>query len=274
LTVAQRYSRRAMASSRLPSVAVRGMASISGGQAIANLADQLPFMDIVRYDHKNVKWTYKHVDHFADAIATGLLEQGFQPGDVILSWLPLHFAEQHILQFAASKGGFVLYHLDPAQAITDPEGAKAALAKALEITEANVLVSQEAGDDVNYVRLCKEVIPEIRIFDFSEGSPFITPRFPHLRLPVHTGFDHEDKHGMIPYKHLVVPSGELSNLLMGVTISGSTPLMGELKIGSDGLPTKGKVLTNAQVESSGVWPVYSAILNKDYQEIEGVGVVF
>jgi hypothetical protein len=72
-------------------------------------------------------------------------------------------------------------------------------------------VTQEAGSDVNYVRLCKEVIPEIRVWDFGKGLPFLSPRFPHLRYPVHTGFDHEDKHGMIPYRHMLIPSGELKD---------------------------------------------------------------
>ena len=74
-----------------------------------------------------------------------------------------------ILQFACSKSGLVLYNLDPALATTDPEAAKDALAAALEITKANVLISQEAGSDVNYVRICERVIPELRIFDFSLG---------------------------------------------------------------------------------------------------------
>jgi hypothetical protein len=176
-----------------------------------------------------------------------------------------------MLQFACSKAGLILFSLDPAQAVTDPEGAKAALKKALEITQANILVTQEAGSDINYVRLCKEVIPEIRIWDFGTGVPFFSPRFPHLRYPIHTGFDHEDKPGMIPYRHMIIPSGELEELLHGFAINGSTPLYGELKIGADGLPSKGRVMTNAEVEKSNVWPIYNAILKKQYQEIAGVG---
>lgn len=181
---------------------------------------------------------------------------------------------QTMLQFACSKAGFLLYNLDPSQATSDPQAAKESLKKALEITEANILITQEAGDDVNYVRLCKEVIPEIRVWDFGEGLPFLSPRFPHLRYPVHTGFDHEDKNGMIPYRHMISPSGDLPDLLEGHEISGSTPLCGELKMGPDGLPSIGKVMTNDEVEKSGVWPIYNAILKKEYQDVEGVGNVW
>ena len=91
---------------------------------------------------------------------------------------------------------------------------------------------------MNCVRLCESVIPEVRFFDFAEGKPFVTPRFPHLRFPVHiTGFDQDDKWGMLLFKHFVVPSGNLDDLLQGFTVDGSTPLLGELKIDANGIPT-------------------------------------
>mmetsp|Transcript_23490 Transcript_23490/g.32943 ORF Transcript_23490/g.32943 Transcript_23490/m.32943 type:complete len:290 (+) Transcript_23490:29-898(+) len=278
--IARRLGRTALSSrstvcrSNATLKSVRGMASVSAGNALSALAQENPHKDILRYQHKNMKWSFSHVDKHSDDLAVGFLEQGLQPGDVVLSWLPAHFAETHILQFACSKAGFVLYNLDPSQAVTDPEGAKASLEKALEITEANVLVTQEAGDDTNYIRLVEDVIPEVRIFNFQDGMPFLSPRFPHLRFPIHTGLDQVDKWGFLPFKHMLVPSGELSNLLAGKALSGATPVMGELTTGADGLPAKGKVLSNDEVIKSGVWPIFSSILKKEYQEIEGVGVVF
>ena len=135
-------------------------------------------------------------------------------------------------------------------------------------------MTQETGNDVNYIRLVAEVIPEIRIFDFGDGLPFITPRFPHLRFPIHTGFDNYKKHGMVPLKHMLVPSGETDNLLGNAKITGKTPLMGELLMGGDGLPVKGKIMTNEEVEKSDSWPVYTSILRRQYLEVEGVGVIF
>jgi len=256
------------------------MATISAGNALARLAAEHPHMEVVRYEHKNVKWTLKHVNYYSDALACGMVDAGLQPGDVVLSWLPLHFAEQHILQFACSKAGFLLYHLDPNPELakSSPETAKAALAKALELTKANVLVTQEAGDDVNYVTLTEGVIPETRIFDFGEGKPFFTPRYPHLRFPVHTGYDIEDKEGMYLFKHLLVPSDNLDSLLRDTgskALDGKTPLLGELVMGADGIPVKtGKIMTNEEVFNANVWPEFSSILKREYKEIAGVGVVF
>ena len=70
------------------------MASMAAGNALKELAEQHPTMDAIRYDWKNVKWAFEHVDYFSDALATGIVEAGIAPGDVVLSWLPPHFSEQ------------------------------------------------------------------------------------------------------------------------------------------------------------------------------------
>ncbi len=182
---------------------------------------------------------------------------------------------QHILQFACSKAGLVLYNLDPYLAVLDSEAAKEALAKALELTKANALITQEAGNDVNYARLVEQVIPETRIFDFSDGMPFITPRFPHLRLPIHTGFEYGEKLGMIPMYDMITPTNDVEYALNGAKLDGKTPLKGSLVVSDKGIPTKiGKVMSNDEVVKSGEWPMLSSILKKEYQEVEGVGVVF
>lgn len=185
------------------------------------------------------------------------------------------YVSQMVLQFACSKAGLVLYELDPALATTDPEASKLALTKALEVTKANVLVSQEAGDDVNYVRLAEQVIPELRIFDQSSGGIFVTPRFPHLRLPIQTGFDHEDKEGWLLLRHMVVPADNLDTLVDPATITASTPLAGSLELDAKGIPTgTGKTLSNEQVVKEGKWPSYCSILQKKFHEVKGVGVIF
>lgn len=72
---------------------VRTQATVSGGSLLTQLATENPYKDVVRYEFKNRKWNLQHVDYFSDALATGLLDCGLQPGDVVLSWLPAHFSE-------------------------------------------------------------------------------------------------------------------------------------------------------------------------------------
>jgi hypothetical protein len=64
-----------------------------GGEILLNLTKENPYKDAVRFDWKNQKYTYEALNFNSMAIATGFLETGLQPGDVCLSWLPLHFAE-------------------------------------------------------------------------------------------------------------------------------------------------------------------------------------
>lgn len=67
--------------------------STTGGSMLTQMAKENPYKDVVRYEHKNRKWNLQHVDYYSEALAIGLLENGLQPGDVVLSWLPAHFSE-------------------------------------------------------------------------------------------------------------------------------------------------------------------------------------
>jgi acyl-CoA synthetase (AMP-forming)/AMP-acid ligase II len=69
------------------------LSTATGGALLSELAKENPYKDVVRYEHKNRKWSLQHVDFYSDSLATGLLENGLQPGDVVLSWLPQHFSE-------------------------------------------------------------------------------------------------------------------------------------------------------------------------------------
>lgn len=69
------------------------MSTLSGGSSLSQIAKENPYKDVVRYEHKNRKWNLQHVDFYSEALAIGLLENGLQPGDVVLSWLPAHFSE-------------------------------------------------------------------------------------------------------------------------------------------------------------------------------------
>jgi non-ribosomal peptide synthetase component E (peptide arylation enzyme) len=71
----------------------QGMATMSAGSLLTQLATENPYKDVVRYEYKNRKWSLQHVDYYSEALAIGLLENGLQPGDVVLSWLPAHFSE-------------------------------------------------------------------------------------------------------------------------------------------------------------------------------------
>lgn len=82
---------------------------------------------------------------------------------------------------------------------------------------------------------------------------------------------------MIAYKHFLLPSDNLDSLLRDTgckALDGKTPLLGELVLDNDGIPVKtGKVLTNEEVWKANAWPEFTSVLNREYKEIPGVGVV-
>ena len=189
--------------------------------------------------------------------------------------MPCSLLLQMVLQFACSKAGFILYELDPMTAVVDPAKAKEQLAAALAVTQANVLISQEAGSDVNYIRLAEAVIPELRIFTYEEGMPFVTPQYPDLRFCVHTGYEQEGKWGWLLLKHMVVPSDNLDVHVDTASLTGATPLAGRFVVDKNGIPTGvDKPLTNDEVIQKGIWPTYNKILEKQFHKVEGVGVIF
>ena len=180
-----------------------------------------------------------------------------------------------VLQFACSKAGIILYELDPATAIEDPIKAKEQLTAALALTKANIFISQEAGSDVNYVRLAEEVIPELRYFSIEDGEPFVTPRYPDLRFCINTGYDFEGMWGWRLLKEFVVPADNLDMYVPAGSVHDKTPLAGRFVMDSNGVPTAlGKPLTNEEVIAKEIWPTYNKILKKEYHQVEGVGVIF
>ena len=192
---------------------------------------------------------------------------------MLLLLLLLLSLKKMMIQFACSKSGLVLYNIDPDIAIDDPFKAKEVVKEALTLTKANVFISFEAANDVNYIRLVESVVPELRFFDFSLGMPFISPRFPHLRFCIHTGMDQHQKWGWLPLRHMVVPSHNLDTHIDLKLIHNKTPLAGQIEYDANGIPIGlGQTLTNAEVYDKKHWPTYCKILEREFHVVEGVGV--
>ena len=95
--VATRTTQRAAAAEAATSLGSilksRAFASTSAGNVLSAMTKENPHVDVVRYMHKNRKWSLNHVDYYSEALAIGFLENGLKPGDRLLCYLPLHFSE-------------------------------------------------------------------------------------------------------------------------------------------------------------------------------------
>ena len=67
--------------------------SIAGGDYVRSLVKDNPYIDVVQYTHKNVIYSISHVDYHSEALAIGITENGLEPGDVVLTFLPAHLCE-------------------------------------------------------------------------------------------------------------------------------------------------------------------------------------
>jgi hypothetical protein len=182
-----------------------------------------------------------------------------------------------VLQFACAKSGLILYNLDITETLTSStrEKAQEAIRAALTLSEANVFILPEHHNDVNYLHLMRDVMPETRMFDVNIGLPFFSPGFPHVRMPIHTGFDFDDDYpGFYLLKHMVVPSNNLEYYVDPSALKESTPLVGQFVV-EDHVPVKlGKPLTHAQVVEQKHWPTYAKVLAQEFHQVPGVGVIF
>ena len=79
-------SRRTPVARPVAATTTRSLASASAGNQLAAMTKENPHIDVVRYEHKNKKWSLNHCDYFSEAVAIGLLETGLQPGVTLLCW--------------------------------------------------------------------------------------------------------------------------------------------------------------------------------------------
>lgn len=206
----------------------------------------------MRYTRNNLKWSHGEVKDFTDGMVSGLSTMGVTKNTPVLTWLPNTCPEQHILQFAASKSGYVLHSLP--HTATSPS----ALATALTSSKAKVLFTPSAIDDTDYLRIVRSVIPDVEAHDESLGLFFSSEAFPHLRYIVQTGFDLED--GMYNYKNVMSFNGAAESVEVG-----EKDLVG-VSMGEDGKP--GKSFTNADVSKVEGWGVVNNIAGKTYTECD------
>ena len=102
---------------------------------VATLGDK----DFLRVRHQNITWTLGEFERHANALAEGLAEAGYRPGDSIAAWLP-NDSEYLVTQFAAARLGVNFIAVDPAV-----EGA-ANVASVLRTSECKGFLFGAGGD--------------------------------------------------------------------------------------------------------------------------------
>jgi fatty-acyl-CoA synthase len=125
------------------------------GAALERAADKWQRRAAIIAPFQNIHWTYEELNARADALATGFLELGLEPGDRIGIWAP-NCAEWTLTQFAAAKVGVILVTINPAY-------RKSELDYALNKAGCRVLVLAEAHRGVGFALMLRELVDEKKL---------------------------------------------------------------------------------------------------------------
>jgi fatty-acyl-CoA synthase len=125
------------------------------GLALERAAEQWQCRPAIVAPFQNIQWTYEELNARADALATGFLELGLEPGDRIGIWAP-NCAEWTLTQFAAAKAGIILTTINPAY-------RKAELEYALNKSGCRALVQAKAHRGVDFARMLRELVTEKKL---------------------------------------------------------------------------------------------------------------
>jgi fatty-acyl-CoA synthase len=125
------------------------------GVALERAADKWQRRAAIIAPFQNIHWTYEDLNARADALATGFLELGLEPGDRIGIWAP-NCAEWTLTQFAAAKVGVILVTINPAYRKTE-------LDYALNKSGCRALVLAKAHRGVEFASMLGELIAEKKL---------------------------------------------------------------------------------------------------------------
>ena len=125
------------------------------GVALERAARQWQRRPAIIAPFQNIQWTYEELNARADALATGFLELGLQPGDRVGIWAP-NCAEWTCTQFACAKAGLILVTVNPAY-------RKSELEYALNKAGCRVLVLAEAHRGVAFALMLRELVDEKKL---------------------------------------------------------------------------------------------------------------
>jgi fatty-acyl-CoA synthase len=142
-------------------------------------------------NHQRIQWTYEEFNDRVDQVAKGLIALGLQKGDRIGIYSP-NKAEWTLLQFAAARADLILVNVNPAFQQSE-------LKYCLQKVGIKTLVMAERFKSSDYVKIVKDVIPEI---DKATNPLDLghVPDFPDLKNVVLIG-DSQVK-GMLNFKDL------------------------------------------------------------------------
>jgi fatty-acyl-CoA synthase len=146
------------------------------GACLERIASTYPQQPALVVRHQNIRWTYADYQQRIDALATGLLAMGVNPGDRVGIWSP-NRVEWCLTQFATAKIGAIMVCINPAYRLYELEYA-------LNKVECKALIAAESFKSSEYLQMLQTLAPELA--QCAPGA-LAAAKLPHLKSVVRMG---------------------------------------------------------------------------------------
>lgn len=166
------------------------------GACVDRMAATYPDKEAIVVCHQNIRWTFKEYQAHIDALATGLLALGIEPGDRVGIWAP-NRVEWCLTQFATAKIGAIMVCLNPAYRLYELEYA-------LNKVECKAVIAAEQFKTSEYLNMLNELMPEIK--DCAPGD-LVAAKVPSLKTIIRMGEDNTP--GMFNFTEVTEMGGAL-----------------------------------------------------------------
>ena len=179
-SVQEKSTMSALTHSYVHGVSLTPLFGLTVGQLFDTTVARWPDNEALVVRHQDIRWTWRQLQQEVDAMATGLIALGLQPGDRLGIWSPNN-AEWIVTQFASAKAGLILVNVNPAYRLPELEYA-------LNKVGCKALITAARYKSSDYVAMLQEIAPELK---GAKPGELKAARLPDLRLVIRLDQEHD-----------------------------------------------------------------------------------